>query len=346
MLSIKDEDEFNRGLQEYGFAADDKDEYASSKLGVEFIKRNDKILIGNFNIKDKSFIHAVAAELFDRQEYMDEATIKKITSAPNHFSIFMQKNNFLQEDLIINGNFKNGEMLIAADIKPLPQFSFTEGTFDIYNKSLLNFAVTQPSLQVYQLMPEKIRSSVSTALNFNIDSLFVPQNDKYYLDIQGIKSRVDSAISYTYDDDFNKVEKVVVNNVQEPSFNFIVYKKDSSGLMGYWKRNKNIEGDSDLFVSVPFVKTYAVDKKNAVSLTSLNYTEEGSITKFNGIAYLDVNPGKIPSDLLKFFPDQVISAVEKFNSVKMFAIKHQDFVHLTVSLTSKISNKPFLLSIR
>jgi len=346
VLTIKDEDEFKRGLNEYEFKAEDKDEYTSGKLGLDIIKSGDRILLGNFNVKDKHFIYAVANEIFDKQDYIEEATIKKIIAPSNHFSIFIEKNDFLQEDLILNGNFNTGEMLVDADIRPGAKFPFNESSFNLHDQSLLNVAFTQPSPQVYNLIPAETKSSVSKILNFNIDSLFNSQNNKYLLDIQGIKTRADSAITYTYDDDFNKVEKMVVNNVQEPSFNFSVYKNGVSSLIEYWKRNKNIEGDSSLFVSVPFVKTYAYDKKDAVSLTSSNYTDVGESMPFTGIGYLELNPGKIPPDLLKFLPDPLISVVQKFNSLKIISTKQNDIVKLTVSLTSKVANKPFLLSVR
>lgn len=74
-----------------------------------------------------------------------------------------------------------------------------------------------------------------------MDSVFKQSNKYYNLDLSAIVQRTDSAITYTYDDEFNKVEKVVVNNIQEPAFNFMITGDSVSTIYTHLQRNNKLE---------------------------------------------------------------------------------------------------------
>jgi hypothetical protein len=352
ILTIKNDSDFQKGLAVYDFKEASKEngqvEYYSDKLGVVLVKNNDQILISNLNSKNKELILSVADEIFNKKEYISKAALEKIVSPPNHFTIYLQQNNFLQEDAIINGNFKKGQLVVEGLLNPRKQFSFIEDSFNVCSQSLFSLAFTQPSPAVYTLLPTDIKANLSAALNFNVDSLLSTQNKKYSLDISGIKSRTDSAVSYTFDDDFNKVEKVVVNQIQEPSFNFIIYKEDSGNLFQYWKKNKNIEKDSigDLFVSIPFVKTYAYNTNDSLSLTSYNYNRLITKEQLKCIGSLTINTNKITPNLINYLPDYGSKIITNIESVNCKVKKNNESINITLTINNKNNNKPFLLSFK
>ncbi len=349
VLTIKHEEDFEKGLVTYhfkqGLKENDKTEYYSTQLGVALIKKDDQILITTL-VKDRNLLHAVANEIFTKNEYINSTTLAKIIAPANHFSIFIKKNNFLQDDAVINGNFFTGELNIDATFLPNKEFYFTENTFNVCSKSLLNIAFTQPATSVYKLIPDSIKSNISTAINFNIDSILIAPNKNYNIDIAGFKTRIDSAITYDYDDNFNKREHVVKNEIQEPDFNCSIVTNNPNQLFQYWKNNKNIQQDSvgNLFVSVPFVKSYVYNNlQDTLLITSNNY-DNNAIEKFNCIACLYFNTNKLPANAFKYLPDYLSNLLINIASINSVVTKDNDRIlfKLTVSTTNK--SKPFLLS--
>ncbi|MGG9970296.1 hypothetical protein ACQ33O_00765 [Ferruginibacter sp. SUN002] len=353
VLDISDEEDFNSMLAENEFHSGESVngffQYASTKLGVDIIKSKDQVLIGNIAVKDKNLIRSVANEIFEKKTYIAEATLKKIVDAPNHFSLYVENENLPLRSVLFNGNFKNGAVTVDASTKPDNKYNFTEEDFKYNNQSILSLGFTQmPFFGVPGSISDKNKSGVSTALNFDVDSLFVRSNKNYQLDIAAIKTKIDSAISYEYDDDFNKIEKVVVNTIQEPSFSFNVTGEDFSGLIDYWKKNKNLElnNDQNLFVSIPFVKTYAITNPHLLSLTSYNYSLPTYNEHVKCIAYLTADPNKIPADLLKYLPESFSKLLSKIESANILVKNDTGNLKFNLTITNKVKNKPFLLSFK
>jgi hypothetical protein len=145
------------------------------------------------------------------------------------------------------------------------------------------------------------------------------------LDIAGIQPRVDSAITYTYDDDFNKVEKVVVNNVDEPMINFLIAGDSVNRIYNNWVVSKKIEisEKGNLFTPIPFVKTYCQNTNDKMlSLKSNNYISATTDLHKSCILYANVSLAKAPSSLLKFLPNNIISIVEKIETTQLAATKN------------------------
>jgi hypothetical protein len=352
VLNIKNDEDFKEALKYNEFTETSGEKnykgYVSSKLGVDIIRSGDKILVGNIAVKDKNLLYAVADELFRRKDYINSATLEKIVAPKNHFTFFAVENNFSSQPIILNGNFQNGSLTIDASIQPVSKYNFDENIFALNDQSILSLGFTQPDSSLYKLINDSSRAKISTALNFNIDSLFLLPNKKYELDIASFKNKVDSAITYTYDDDFNKIEKVIVNNIQEPSFNFGVNGENFSGLVNYWKANKNIQTNTEnnqLFVSMPFVKTYVYNNDDSLALTSYNYIDSRK-KQLQCIGHLNFNINKMPENLLNYLPEQISKLINKTELLNIVLKKDKQSISLNIMLHNKIKNKPFLLSFK
>ncbi|UAY50912.1 hypothetical protein [Ferruginibacter albus] len=347
VLTIKDEEEFAKGLNAYRFSkmgnTNGFNTYLSDSLHIVIIKKDDHLLLSTAPFLND--VTDIADELFTQQQFIEEKTIKDILAPSNHFSLYVQKNSFLQNDAILNGNFSNGKLQIDASLSP--NFSFTENNFNITDSSLLNIAFTQPPLKAYDLISPETKTKASGALNFTIDSLFTSQHNYYTLDITGIKEKIDSAITYTYDDDFNKIEKVVVNKIQEPSFNFTISQKQPD-LFQYWIQNKNIEEttNGNIFTSIPFVKTYTLQNDSSLSLYSYNYSHNNPTRNLNCIAFAKINFSRLPANLLKYFPSDISALFSKLQTFEFIMSNKQAAIELRISIDSKVKDKPFLLSFR
>ncbi|MFT3701967.1 MAG: hypothetical protein QM802_06345 [Agriterribacter sp.] len=258
VLQVKDEKDFEKGLQQFGFERrEGSEEFFSKKYGIEYIRNGDRLLVGNMAVNDKQYIRKVADELFAKKNYVSKQTLDKNISAASHFA-FQYTGNDVISGIVASANFDKNTVSVNVDISTIKPFTFQSKTFNYSSTSLLSIAFTQPPAEAYAFLTDSAKSRASRLLNFQLDSLLRPDNKYYQLDLPAIITRADSAISYEYDKDFNQVEKVVVNNVQEPSFNFSITGDSIQHIYDYWKSSQQLEQTvaGDLFTPIPFVKSY------------------------------------------------------------------------------------------
>ena len=344
VLEIKNKSDFDEGLQQYGFEKRD-DLYVSKQLGIVLLRSGDSLMLGNLAVADAKFIKEAANELFVKKQYSTKAILEKNVEAGSHLTVQLFENAFLKKEVLIKANFDKSSVTINASINPVNQLSFTQNNFSYSNSSLFAMGFTQPPATVYGLLTDSNRASISKALNFNIDSLLLPNNNYYSLDIAAIQPRIDSAISYTYDDNFNRIENIVVNNVLEPSFNFTVNGSGIGKVYDYWQNNGKFESTDkgDLFIPMPFVKSYC-SKKNDVQLniTSRNYLATPTDKNINCIFFLNMLLTKIPAALMKYFPDTVIKAIDNIESVQIQAQKNNEQIDVQCSFNKKKNDLPII----
>lgn len=348
-LTIKNDKLFQQLLEVNNFKQRIKTnvqtEYYCDTLGIDIIQNGNQLLVGNLAVKDKLWLRFVAATLFTKKLFISDTLLKNIVTPANHFTVYLQKNIFLKDDLFLNGNFKNGQLQVQGLLKPDKQFLFNEAVFNTPDSSLINLAFTQPLPTVYNLFSTNLKSKISTTLNFSIDSLLSYQNKKYMVDIAAIKTRTDSAVSYTYDDDFNKVEKVVVNQLQEPSFRCMIYADNPLTVFDYWIKNKNIESATAgyLFTPIPFVKTYSTVVKDTLFLTTDNYDIAKTNNSMLCIAALKICTNKLPLNAGNYLPDNMLPFIKNISTLNVTAKKEKELVKIDFVITTNNKKKPFLL---
>lgn len=319
VLEIKDKDDFAKGLQQFHF--EKKDGLSASKeLGIEFIQSGDQLLVGNIAVEDKNFIRQIADELFTQKKYAAKDLLKKNIDAASHLSVQITKNNFLQEEWLISANFDKAKIVASTGFTPKFNTNFAVNNFMYSDSSLCTLAFTQPYPAIHPLLPDSAWADISKVLNFNIDSLLLPTNTRYQLDIQGIYPRVDSAISYAYDDNFKPVEKVVMNTVEEPAFDFTVQGVDVSPVYNYWKSNSKLEQTAagELFTPIPFVKSYcSIKNETQLAVTSNNYKAAPAKHSVQCILFFKLMLTKIPPSLMKYLPDEAVALTKNMESLEL-----------------------------
>ena len=154
-----------------------------------------------------------------------------------------------------------------------------------------------------------------------------------------------SAISYTYDDEFNKVEKVVVNNIQEPAFNFMITGDSVSSIYTYLQRSNKLEKTNagNLFTPMPLVKSYcSIKSENQLTITAFNYAAPAADKSVTGILFLNLALTKIPATLQKYLPDAIMQAVSNIAVVKISATKNKEQVQLSAIIEKMENDLPLI----
>ncbi|MEO8770502.1 MAG: hypothetical protein ABI402_10470 [Ferruginibacter sp.] len=349
VLEIKDETDFMNGLLQYHFEKGDSftgmQSYFSNGQGIAMIRSGNKLLVGNNAIENKSYISQVANEMFVQKQFAERKKLFKNVEASSHLSILIEKNNFLQQDAVIKMNFDKKLIRIDALFNPLKQFTFTENNFNYTADALFSTGFTQPSSSLYNLFPAQAKTNISKAINFNIDSLLLQSNHYYDLNITAIAPRIDSAISYVYDDNFNQVEKVVVNNVMEPSCYFNIHGDSISNIFNYWNNNGQLEKTvaGDLFLPMPFAKSYCVQKsKSELSVASAGFENKQNIHSIDCILFFKLLLTKIPAELLKYLPEDVVKSIANLESIEITLKKAGGNIKLEGKFNKKENDLPLL----
>jgi hypothetical protein len=346
VMEINDKEDFEKGLLEHHFEKTTTGSYTSTEIGIEFIQSGNKLLLGNAAVEDKKLIQQVADELFTKKQYIATDSLKDYANGDNHLTarLLFSPNDFLQDDyFFITGNFDKENIHFSTSLQTKYGINLTANTFQYCDTSLCSFAFTQPWPDVKKALPDSSWAAISKAVNFNIDSFLLQTNHFYQADIEGIHPRIDSAISYTYDDNFNPVEKVVVNTVEEPAFNFIVQGDSIHTMYNYWYNSGKLEKTYQgyLFTPMPFVKSYCyIKNKKQLSLTSNNYKAAPAKKSIDCVLFFNLSLAKIPASLLKYLPADMVKAIKNFETAAAVIQKEKGQNVLHVTITKKKNDLP------
>jgi hypothetical protein len=295
-------------------------------------------MLANAAAQNKDYTLATATELFIQQQYTTKEILKKNTTTSSHLSMQINSSDILENTAIIKANFDKNQIIIDGNFDLKQTFNFVEHGFNYSDSSLFTMGFTQPPAALYKLLSNSSKEKISGLLNTNIDSLLLENNHHYSLDITGIYPRIDTAISYTYDADFNPVENKVINNVLEPAFSFTEHGENIMATYNYWANNQKLEqtASGEIFLPMPFVKSYC--KKNSekeLSVTSDNYQVVNTNTSVNCILFLNSMADKIPDALKKYFPAPAQDVIKNMSSIQITAKKESKAVVIHAVFTKK-----------
>lgn len=345
LLTIKNKTDFEKGLRQFQFEKINDHEQWSRALGIRFYIQGNQVLVTTTTDADTAYLAAVTKELFIQKNYTSKSIFSKAIDAKSHLAVYLAHNSFLQKEAVISANFDKKKIEFSGSIIPAEQYEFAENNFRYSSASLCASGFTQPSPAVFTMLNKSSREKISTALNVNVDSVFKQSNKNYSLDLAAIVQRADSAITYTYDDEFNKVEKVVVNNIQEPAFNFIITGDSVSSIYTHLLQNNKLEKTNagNLFTPMPLVKSYcSIKNDKQLAITAANYVAATEDKSVNAILFLSVVLTKIPANLQKYLPDAIMQATSNFASVKVSAIKKNNQVELSAVFEKKDNDLPVI----
>ncbi len=345
LLTIKDKTDFYKGLLQFQFEKLSDHEYLNKVYGIYLLVNDKKVLVANAAVENKNYTAAVADELFYKKSYIPGATLSKAIKVKSHMAVYLASNIFLQKEAIISGNFNKEKIEISGSLTPDQQYNFTENNFLYSSGSICTSGFTQPSATFFALLNKPNKEKISKALNIDVDSVMIQTNSSYSLNLAVINLRADSAITYTYDEEFNKVEKMVVHNIQEPSFNFMITGDSVAVIYTYLQRKNKLEKTAagDLFTPMPLVKSYCSKKnENQLAITAANYDPTVEDKSVNAIFFFNLALTKIPKNLQKLLPDGIIQGLSNIAAVKLSATKNNNQVLLSAVFEKMKNDLPII----
>lgn len=338
LLEMKTRPGFEEGLKKFEFEKLHSNEFISRSTGLYLFVWGEKVLAGKGSIEDSNLVRQVAKELFTDKKFIARSALEKAVDAKSHLAVYLAANRFLNEPGIVSANFNKEKISISGSLTPASQFVFREENFLYPPGSLSVLGFTQPSPLFLDLLGKTGKEKISSAMNLHIDSVFTQSNTSYSLNLQDIKERADSAITYTYDDEFNKVEKLVVNNIQEPSFAFFINGKDISPVYNYLQRNNKLESTAggDIFLPMPLVKSYCSKKTGStLTITAFNYSAPAVDSGMKAVFFFQLALTKIPKNLFRYLPDALTKGIENLDEIHFSVNKKNEQLQVNGMLTKR-----------
>ncbi|MFW0716714.1 hypothetical protein [Pedobacter sp. N23S346] len=206
--------------------------FASARLGNVVICYNNEaaaiVVSGEIKNFDSVLISILKEENFVK---LGDSKFNKLKDLTNHIAYINNQNSFTADfkdgAINFNADFLTESILPAA--KPQHRTFNKESTASIW----LNADFSKAAHKTYQFKNTTIAQ----------DSLL--KYYKGYLDFEWTNStpQTDSIITYEYNDDFEKVEKITLQKRQVPNFTLNIA-ADANGLKSYLSRQKIINLDS------------------------------------------------------------------------------------------------------
>jgi hypothetical protein len=344
VLTIKDATDFTTGLKVYDFIKISETEFESKVLGLHVTVIDNNILLSNAVEDNGLYNTAIKNELFTQKKYAAAQFINDIIATKSHIALGIMANSFLQNTGICTANFTNEQIEIKGNFLPKAKYTFTNQIFNYCDTSLCTVGFTQNAIHTLTNINDSTKISISNALNINTDSFFLQSNKQYLANITGFLPRIDSAITYAYDADFNTTEKVVVNTITEPAYQFTAWGNGANNILTYLQKSKKVEPTSvgNLVTVIPFVKSYCSVLNNAqLQITANNYTTTIANKKIGAIVFVQVLVNKIPASLMKYLPTDIITLLANIKDVQIKVYKNTSPIIVECILYKKNKALPY-----
>ena len=342
VFNIKDKDDFEKGLQYFHFEKRGANEYYSNEIGIELFCNGRQVLVSNTSENNKTHLQQTAAAIFAKQ-YIEKDKLQKLVSEMSHAGLQVFSPSFNKYIDAAQFSFDKNELTAAIAIVLPDGVNWPSGKYNYCDTAMCVMGFTQPQPGIQALLDSSTRSLLSRAMNFNIDSLLISDNQFYLLEIEGIHTRIDSAVSYTYDDNFNPVEKKVINSLEEPAFNFSVKGKAPKAVYHYWYNNDKLEhtAEGELFTPMPFVKSYCrLPSGDTLLITSDNYPGTGRNQSIEAIAFFNLAISKLPSSLTMYLPASITKGLGNIEALQARLLTNNGKLSLRINCSKKKNDLP------
>jgi len=304
-----------------------------NQLGIAFAKR-----------KNADFVQATISDLLKGEHCISMPTdlSEKINLGTHHFVIWRKQSELTNnEPAVLYGDFKKGSMVIQGEV-PF-QYSFSE-----QNDYVVNVATSPNEVLSFflNLNGHNFSFSDSFSRNFQkvthleLDSLLWYSTGNLSLLVPSIQTKIDSMITYEYDDDFNKIEKVSTQEILVPQIVVHLKSKKDQLLYDYFKRRGVIKdmGGVSRFVGLPFVNMEAVSVGNRLVFSSMHKPDLVQKLDSNFLK-LDLACSQYPQ-MLNYLPFQLDSAqIELIDGVEVRASQVPHTKRIRIEARLKIKNK-------
>jgi len=249
--------------------------------------------------------------VFNDKTYLTNTdnVLKRLIKSDKSIVVSTKKEDFIEVDtdnekLLVNGELnKNNQLFLPYQTK----------------KSDNNIAFVSGKLNtefLFSFLDDKVQSKIKKTTNLSLDSIGNYWNGAINFQLKSFNNKIDTIVTYDYDEDFNKVEKKTIQKTSIPSFNLELGGVSFFDYLSAKEMIKNVEGGSLLVVN-PLFNTYASKNNKSLFLssnkTSLKRFENLKNDKFS--LFLDVEKYIENQTSLYEFSNKKITLIKQVKAV-------------------------------
>lgn len=304
--------------------------YQKDKL---FFAHQNESLLFAYNYKKGAEAKIALTEALSNTSFLtdEDVLLKKIKTSKSDAVFASTKNDFLELQLNDGELALNGFLNKQFDLFLPAKTTTYVDTVVAHSVGKVNTLFLQNTLTNKQ--KEKFRKLTSLSL----DSINQKWTGDFSLNIANIESKIDTIVTYEYDDDFNKVEKKSTHKLVNPNLDLQLYGSSLHSYLIQENAIQLVESDS-LFTTIPLFKLYAKNASNAVFVSSDKVIKSikpvNSSTKFS----LFLNIEKYLGNQLDFY---TIKQNERVNLLKNAFVSLSNDNKLSVKVRLKNISRNF-----
>jgi len=275
-------------------------ELSNYLLSKNFKKEKSIFTKGNiiFAIQDKQLVIVVTSNkklqlsenitaIFNRPKFLSKKSKLLSLIVKNNSDIVYvnYKNDFLE------GNFKKGSFVVKGNLNLEFNLFINNAATEINKSSILSLTTRINKKHLfYSVFSNKIKSKFTKLTHLSLDTITNNWNGFLNLDFKEITSKTDSIISYEYDDNFNKIEKIKTQTIEQPNLSIIFGLEKNSTINSYLIKHKGIKiisGDS-LFTKLPLYKFYTATSSTHFKLYTHQQVDEKPFKNIKFESYFNI----------------------------------------------------------
>ncbi len=252
---------------------------------------------------DLANIIKVSRDIFENKNLMtsESPMLKTIRENKEIGFIWIDKGKRTAKESMLFFDFEKGKLSLDGNIFLNEEYQFEEmnNTVISQREQQAYFYFNGGSSKYYTELCNKVdRKQFEKLTNFSVDSLLYYADNSINFSFYDTETLADTSVTYEYDDDFNKVEKIKINKSIHPVFDLTIPEK-KEGLFRYLKNDSSIKqmGYRHVFTPYPFTTVYAYND-NGLVLSTAHLTQFIE-TKFPNFLELRVNFSEIDSVFLE-----------------------------------------------
>ncbi len=285
-IKITDSTEFKKFLLQKGFekSTDKKLELFSKGKVVIAVSGEDVLMV--YKEQQDISVNTVIQSIFKETNFCkkDHDLLKLISNSKSDISYTNLDSDFFE------GDFKKGFFEIRGNVH---SNLFITDTYSEYSKNSVGFLATKINRYhklFKSLLSDKNKRKFNQFTKLSVDSIVNNWNGSLVLGLKAVNTKIDTIVTYEYDDDFNKIEKKSIQELKIPDAT-IALGSDAS-LYEYFYTHKAVQilEKDTLFVSIPLYKMYAQRQENSLNIFTLKHFDNSLLKekKYKLNAYLDI----------------------------------------------------------
>ncbi len=335
VVNVKDSTSFSSYLEGENFtktAHADLTVFSKKNL---FVALKGKRLILIFKYNKQADVLRAATSIFNETNFLPK-TAPLLAALSNTKSVMYYasgSSNFLEADF--KKRFFEIHGVLASDLFKSEVQAESVAT----SVASMSFVLNKKGTGFSRIKQFVNNTKFNEITHLSVDSIFNKWSGAVNFELTSINTKLDTIVSYDYDDDFNKVEKVSTQKVVQPNFSLLMKSENRNALFDYLLEERAVQmvEEDTLFVSMPLYRLYAQSIGNSLYISSNKneglQSKEGIKSKLT--AFFDVE--KYLKNQLEFF--QLPAENKLLKQLQSVSIQLSEENNLRLKVTAKNKNR-------